>query len=55
MSELGLDFHQILHRELLWVKDRIALRWVVYAATIQITYLIKGTPSQHKKQTNYIF
>jgi len=35
-AELGLDFHQILQRQLLRVKGRIALRWVVNAATNQI-------------------
>jgi len=26
---MGLDFHQILYRQLLWVKCHIAFRWVV--------------------------
>ena len=34
-AELGLNFHQILQRQLLWVNGRIALCWVVNAATNQ--------------------
>ena len=34
-AELGLDFHQILQRQLLWVKERIALRWVVMLPPIR--------------------
>jgi len=33
-AEMGLDFHQIL-RQLLWVKERIALRWVVMLPPIR--------------------
>jgi len=35
-ADLGLIFHQILQRQLLWVKGRIALYWVVNAANNQI-------------------
>ena len=38
---MGLDFYQILYRQILRVKGRVAFRWVIYAATNQITYLIK--------------
>jgi len=26
---MGLNFHQILYRQIIWVKDHIAFRWVV--------------------------
>ena len=26
---MGLDFHQIVYRQILQVKDRVAFRWVV--------------------------
>ena len=55
MSELGLDFHKFYYRQLLWVKDRVALRWVDYAATNQITYLIKQNSQVNiLKSSSYI-
>ena len=27
--KMGLDFHQILYRQTLWVKGRVASRWVL--------------------------
>jgi len=34
VRQSGLDFHQILYRQILRVKGRVAFQWVVFTATI---------------------
>ena len=53
---MGLDFHQILYRQILRVKDRTAFRWVVLCCH-QSDYLFDKKDSQDNiiKSSNYIF
>jgi len=46
---MGLDFHQILYRQILQVKGRIAFRWVVLCCHQSDYYLIKRNPRQYNK------
>jgi len=45
---MGLNLHQIFYRQILRVKDRTALHWVVHCHKSDY-YLIKSTPIQYNK------
>ena len=53
---MGLDFHQTFSRQILRAKGCVAFAGWFYAATNQITDMIKKrSPKQYNKESSYIF